>query len=326
MNRPPQVLGQDRTVATAATAAAGVGLLTWWMVKRRRVSLSGFRSAEGERRYLEAYEEVLTQWPVPYEELTISTPFGTTHVLASGDSGAPPLVLLHATGTSATGWLLNVGPLSRRHRVFAVDIMGEAGKSRQTRLLRDRQDCVHWLSSVLDGLGLERAHLAGWSFGGWATLAFVIAEPERVHRTVLLAPLGSLAPYAPAVLLFLKLGPYLPMGPPGGLALRMMSPGYQFPQRFARQFVLGGRYFRSANPRVSVFPEPYTDEELRSISGPVLLLVGDRESTFDPHAAVSQAQLCIHNVQAHVLPGVGHMVAMETAEAVNDRMLRFLND
>jgi pimeloyl-ACP methyl ester carboxylesterase len=313
-------------VVAASTAAAAAGFLTGLLVRRRQVDLSGFRTGEGKRRYLQAYEEVLRQWPVPYQELTIPTPFGTTNVIASGDPSAPPIALLHATGTSSSGWLLNVGPLSARHRVFAVDIMGEAGKSQQTRLLGNREDCVHWLSSVLDGLGLERVHLTGWSFGGWATLAFVIAEPERVDRTVLLAPFGSLAPYAPAVLLFLKLGPYLPMGPPGRLALRMMSPGYQFPELFARQFVLGGRYFRAANPRVSVFPQPFTDEELRSVRGPVLLLVGDRESTFDPHRAVSQARRCIPNVQAHVLPNVGHMVAMEAADVVNDTLLRFLND
>jgi hypothetical protein len=34
-----------------------------------------------------------------------------------------------------------------------------------------------------------------------------------------------------------------PMGPPGRLALRMMSPGYHFEEHFARQFALGGRYF-----------------------------------------------------------------------------------
>jgi hypothetical protein len=241
------MLRRARTVA-AVVATAAVGFLTWQLVKRRGVDLSGFRSAEGQRRYLQAYQEVLAQWPVPYEQLTLPTPFGTTHVIANGDPTARPLVLLHATGTSPTGWLLNVGPLSTRHRVFAVHIMGEAGMSQQTRVLRNRQDCVDWLASVLDGLGLDRVRLAGWSFGGWLTLAFVVAEPDRVDRTVLLAPFGSLAPYAPAVMLFLKLGPYLPMGPPGRLALRMMSPGYQIRERFARQFVLGGRYFRSANP------------------------------------------------------------------------------
>ncbi len=275
---------------------------------------------------MRAYQDVLGEWPVAHEEIIVETPFGSTHVLVSGDAESPPLVLLHATGTSSTGWLANVGPLSTRYRVFAVDIVGEAGRSRQNQLLRDRKDCVQWLSSVLDGLGLERPCLAGWSFGGWTALAFTIDRPERVDRAVLLAPFGSLAPYSLSVLSFLKVGPYLPMGPPGRLALRMMSPGYRFDEKFAKQFVLGGRYFRSADPRVSVFPKPFTAEELGSIQVPVLLMVGDRESTFNPRVAVSNARDFIPGVHTQLVPGAGHMIAMEASGVVNSAIFGFLED
>lgn len=317
-----------RRVSVAAfTVTAGVGavLQTARMLGRPRGELSGFRGPEAESRYLRAYEDVLARWPVACQQLTVPTPFGDTHVVASGDTKAPPLVLLHATGTSSTGWMWNIEALSERYRVFAVDIIGEAGRSRQSRLLRDRQDCVQWLSSVLDELEVQKPLLAGWSFGGWAALAFTVDEPQRVAKTALLAPFGSLAPYAPAVLLFLKIGPYLPMGPPGGLALRMMSPGYRFDHDFALQFKLGGRYFKAADPRASVFPQPFTDDELRSIHVPVLLMVGDRESTFDPYRAVAQARRCIAQVEVELLPGIGHMIAMETSEVVNATLLRFLD-
>jgi pimeloyl-ACP methyl ester carboxylesterase len=293
-------------------------------VRSSHGQLATFRNADGQRSYLRAYQEVLEQWPVPYRELMVPTPFGDTHVLVSGQPDAPPVVLLHATGTSATGWVQNVGPLSQHHQLFAVDLVGEAGKSQQTALLRDRRDCVNWVSSLLDELGLKRVSLIGWSFGGWTALAFVIDKPDRVDKCVLLAPFASLAPYALPVLLFLKVGPYLPMGPPGRLALRMMSPGYRFEDHFAEQFVLGGRYFKAADPRASVFPQPYSDDELRSIKVPVLLLVGDKESTFSPHRAVDRARQLIPHVEADVLPGIGHMVAMEAADVVNTRTLGFL--
>jgi pimeloyl-ACP methyl ester carboxylesterase len=103
-----------------------------------------------------------------------------------------------------------------------------------------------------------------------------------------------------------------------------MSPGYRFEDHFAEQFVLGGRYFKAADPRASVFPQPYSDDELRSIKVPVLLLVGDKESTFSPHRAVDRARQLIPHVEADVLPGIGHMVAMEAADVVNTRTLGFL--
>jgi pimeloyl-ACP methyl ester carboxylesterase len=286
--------------------------------------LSGFRTVEGARRYLRAYDQVLVQWPVAYQELEVPTPFGDTHVIASGPEAAPPLVLLHATGTSSTGWLLNISALSQRYRVYAVDILGEPGKTRQTRLLADRADCASWVSAVLDGLGLERVRLAGWSFGGWLTINFVLAAPHRVDQAVLLAPFASLAPYSLPVLLFLKAGPYLPLGPPGRLTLRLMAPGFQFNEPFARQFALGGRFFRYANPRRSVFPTPYPDEELRAVSVPTLLLVGDREQTFNPRRALANAARLIPEIQAELLTGAGHLLAMDNAQQVNQRMLQFL--
>jgi pimeloyl-ACP methyl ester carboxylesterase len=308
-----QLLGiRQRAEAAADQAYLAVG------------DLSGFKTLEGARRYLRAYDQVLAQWPVPFQELDVPTPFGTTHVIASGAEGAPPLVLLHATGTSATGWLLNVGALSQRYRVYAVDILGEPGKTRQTRLLRDRADCASWVSAVLDGLGLDWVRLAGWSFGGWLTLNFVLAAPERVEQAVLLAPFASLAPYSVPVLLFLKVGPYLPRGPSGRLTLRLMAPGFEFNEEFVRQFALGGRCFRYANPRRSVFPRPYADEELAAVSVPMLLLVGDREQTFDPRRALANATRLVPQIETELLAGAGHLLAMDSAQQVNQRMLRFL--
>jgi pimeloyl-ACP methyl ester carboxylesterase len=286
--------------------------------------LSGFKTLEGARKYLRAYDQVLAQWPVPFHELGVPTAFGATHVIASGPEAAPPLVLLHATGTSSTGWLLNIGELSQSYRVYAVDILGEPGKTRQSRLLRDRADGASWVSAVLDGLGLDRVRLAGWSFGGWLTLNFVLAAPHRVQQAVLLAPFASLAPHNLGVFLFLKVGPYLPLGPPGRLTLRLMAPGFQFNQQFARQFALGGRYFRYANPRRSVFPRPYPDEELAAVSVPTLLLVGDKEQTFNPRRALANATRLVPDLQAELLAGAGHLLAMDKAQQVNQRMLQFL--
>lgn len=56
---------------------------------------SAFKTLEGEARYLAAYDAALKLWPVPYDEIDISTRFGRTHVVVSGPNDAPPLVLLH---------------------------------------------------------------------------------------------------------------------------------------------------------------------------------------------------------------------------------------
>ena len=84
-----------------------------------------FGSPDLKARFDAAYQAVLNQWPVPYEELTISTRFGATHVIASGQREAPPVVLLPPGGSYAPMWVRNVGPASQSYRTYAVDIIGE---------------------------------------------------------------------------------------------------------------------------------------------------------------------------------------------------------
>src|SRR5690606_8281921 len=49
-----------------------------------------------------------------------------------------------------------------------------------------------WLDDLMAGLGLERAALAGISFGGWMALDYATRRPERVTKLALIAP-GGLA-------------------------------------------------------------------------------------------------------------------------------------
>jgi pimeloyl-ACP methyl ester carboxylesterase len=286
--------------------------------------LGRFRSAQAERSYRAAYGQVLTLWPVPFTELTVSTPFAQTHVITSGPEAGPPLVLLHATGMSSTVWFPNAGDLSRTHRIFAIDIANEPGLTRQTRLLRDPADCAAWLLAVLDQLHVARASLIGSSFGGWLSINIALREPRRVEKLVLLAPAASLLPFGLPTYLLLRVLPYVPVKPGAKRMFPMFLPGSEVDRRFSRQFDLGVRGFRYANPRKSVFPRPFTDEQLRGVSVPTLLLVGDRERTYDSRKALDRAARLVPAIETELIPGVGHVLAMQQADTIDQRMLRFL--
>lgn len=286
--------------------------------------LGRFTSSEAEREYGAAYDEALALWPIPFTNLTVSTPFADTHVIASGAEAGPPLVLLHATGMSSTVWFPNAGALGRMHRTFAVDIANEPGRTRQTRLLRDPADCATWLLAVLDELGISRAILIGSSHGGWLSINLALHAPERVEKLVLLAPAASLLPFSVGTYLLLKTLPYLPVKPGGKRVLGMYFPGFDVDARFARQFDLGVRGFRYANPRKSIFPRPFSDEQLGAISVPTLLLIGDRERIYDPHKALGRAARLVPRIETGLVPGGGHILAMQLPDIVGERVLAFL--
>ena len=93
-----------------------------------------FKTPEGEAMCMRAYEDALAHWRVPYEELDPTTRFGSTHVIVSGPKGEKSLILLHGQDSSSTSWIYNITDLSQAFRVYAVDTIGDMGKSKPTCL------------------------------------------------------------------------------------------------------------------------------------------------------------------------------------------------
>ena len=284
--------------------------------------LASFTSPEGEEEYIASYDTVLKRWPVPYEELDIPTLFGTTHIIASGSTSLPPLLLLHATGTSSTMWFPNIGPLSSAFRVFAVDIIGEPGKSRQVQLLKNHEDCATWLYDLLQNLGIPRPHIAGLSYGGWHTLNFSLSHPDKVNRIAALAPAGSILPYSWPVLALLRILPYVPVKP--NPLKRFFRKGFCPDESFARQFALGVQHFRYADPRKSIFTSIFSDSQLQGIQTPTLFLAGADEVIYDPGAAIDRVKKMMPNVTTAMISDAGHLVSMDQPAQVNEQMLKFL--
>ena len=124
-----------------------------------------FATPDGRAKYMAAYEAMFTLWNVPYDSFRVKTRYGTTHINASGSGDWQPLVLLHGAGLSSTAWFANIAAWSLDHRVYAVDVIGDAGKSIPDRLMERRLDYAEWLKDVFDGLNIQTGYLLGHSYG-----------------------------------------------------------------------------------------------------------------------------------------------------------------
>jgi pimeloyl-ACP methyl ester carboxylesterase len=86
-------------------------------------------------------------------------------------------------------WFAVAPRLAERYRVYAVDLIGDAGRSTNTgRRPKTASDLHTWLSNVLDGLGMNRTALCGHSYGSWIALTYCLAHPDRVERLALVDP------------------------------------------------------------------------------------------------------------------------------------------
>jgi pimeloyl-ACP methyl ester carboxylesterase len=280
---------------------------------------------EGEAAYKAAYDATLTLWPVPYEDVYVPTRYGVTHMVAAGPDDAPPLLLLHAVNNSATEWYANVGDLSRTRRVYAIDGIGDAGKSVPTRLPQSGREYAEWLSDVLDRLGLASVDIVGHSYGGWITLNTALYAPQRVQRIVLLAPSRGIAPFHRTTDLFLALAMKvrLPITPSAASILRtMLVKGHKVHPLFVQQMEMKIKHWSA--PLIA--PEVLADEELQQIKVPTLLLIGREESLYDPQAAVDRATRLMPDVRAELIPDASHLLPTEQPEAVDARISAFLGE
>ena len=118
---------------------------------------SVWKSAEGERTVKERYVQFLNHWPVANRQLRIPTREGETFVIECGPEGAPALVLLHGGVMNSAMWMGDVKSWAEHFRVYAVDVIGEAGLSAPSRPQLNSEAYALWLDDVMAGLGIERA-------------------------------------------------------------------------------------------------------------------------------------------------------------------------
>ena len=284
---------------------------------------SAFKTADGEARFLGAYDAAMKLWPVPYEEIDIPSRFGTTHVVASGPQTAPPLVLIHGYMATLTMWSPNIAALSREYRVYAVDVMGQPSRSNPSEPIRDVADFVSWLTATLDALHLDRVSLVGMSFGGWLALNYAVAMPQRVRTLVLLSP-GGLLPMVRQFSIRAMLMVWLPTRLTVNSFFRWLGFTDRAYANTLDLMFLGLKHFRMPVETARVLPAVVADEQLGTMKVPTLLLIGDQEVISNPARALERARRLIPDFEGELVPGCRHDMCSSRHDSVDARVLDFL--
>lgn len=138
--------------------------------------------------FQELYDRAAARWPAGYSSLHVDTTWGQTHLLTAGPDEAPPLLLLHGDGATATAWAEVAEALAGRYRILAPDQPGNPGRSCSSRPFRSTADMVGWLAEVLTATRTGAVHLVGHSAGAHLALSYALAHQQRVAGLVLLDP------------------------------------------------------------------------------------------------------------------------------------------
>ncbi|HEX7922181.1 MAG TPA: alpha/beta fold hydrolase, partial [Bradyrhizobium sp.] len=99
----------------------------------------------------------------------------------------PPLILTHGYSSTSAMWQGQIEALSKRHRLILWDMRGH-GQSDYP----DNPDAysealtVGDIAALLDDAGADKAIVGGLSLGGYMSLAFHRAHPERVRALLII--------------------------------------------------------------------------------------------------------------------------------------------
>jgi pimeloyl-ACP methyl ester carboxylesterase len=94
-----------------------------------------------------------------------------------------PVLLIHGFSANAfVNWVLPgvFGDLAKHYHVIALDNRGHGGSGKPHEIEKYGPEMVEDAIRLLDRLKIEKAHIVGYSMGGFITEKLVIMHPERV--------------------------------------------------------------------------------------------------------------------------------------------------
>jgi pimeloyl-ACP methyl ester carboxylesterase len=216
-------------------------------------------------------------------------------------NGATPLLLTHGFSASSAMWDPNIAALAAARPVITWDIRGHGGSDAGDDPARySAEASVADMAALLDACGAARVVAGGLSLGGYLSLRFHLAHPDRV----------------------------------AGLVLCDTGPGYRRDE--ARQqwndraIAWADRLERDAKPGLAraargilTQRDARVIDALPAITIPALVLVGAQDQDYLGAAEYMATKL--PRATRAVIPDAGHAANVDQPDLFNRQVLAFLD-
>jgi len=246
------------------------------------------------------------------ERIDVPVETGTVAVHASGPPDAPALVVLHGMLGSTEMETANV---ARRwaadFRVLAIDIRGHGASTAVLPL--SGEELVADVVTVLDAVDIPRAHVFGFSLGAAIALRAAAHHPTRIHRA---AVLGTNVRWVDDEARAITAAMTAALDAPGGRWAKRLGACHG-EDRWKDLTARAVAFTRSLPGR------PFSDDAMRSITAPVLVIHGDRDRYFELRHAV-HLRRTLPDARLWVIPGADHPIRKLDAPMLAREVAAFL--
>jgi len=244
-----------------------------------------------------------------------------------GPEGAEVLVLSNGVLMSTASWAFQTPVLAKHYRVLLYDCRG-MWQSEHPRGPYSMELHADDLAALLDALDIERAHIAGISYGGELSMAFALRYPERTRSLIASSSVSQIDP-----LLEGWMASWI-------AAARARDPEMLFAVTYPLNFSEGwiaanGPALEAARQRYATldmdaflelllaFSRLDLTGALHRITAPTLVVVGE-EDLLKPRPYAEIIAREIDGAELAVVPHAGHAVCWEQPGLFNTLILGFL--
>jgi len=233
--------------------------------------------------------------------------------------GEGPVILLsHGYSATSEMWRGQISVLSRRHKLILWDMRGHGRTDYpESPTQYSAEKTVEDMAALLDEVGAESAVVGGLSLGGYMSLEFHLAHPERVRA-----------------LLVIDTGPGFKSAEARGrwnthalgIAKRFETEGLSYIQSLSKEMAMSSH--RAADGLIRAGRGMLTQQDDRVINSlpgitvPALVIVGANDAAFLNAASYMAAK--IPKATMAVIPDAGHAVNIDQPELFNRVVLTFL--
>ena len=239
---------------------------------------------------------------------------GDVRIHYTVQGAGPPLLLHHGSASNYTSWIrYGYAKVLREHfRLILIDARGHGQSDKPVEpTAHALPERIRDVTSVLDVLGIERAHFLGYSMGGWIGFGMARHAPERL----LSLALGGAHPFADPA--FRELQDIDASNPEEFLRAMALVLGESVSQQTSQLLLQNqlSAVMASLRERVAL------DDVLADMPVPCWLFAGTADRRYE---LIQRAQRLIRDAELLSLPGLTHLQALADAPHVLPGLLGFL--
>ena len=249
----------------------------------------------------------------------------------TGNPNSPDaLVFLNGLSQSTVAWFFMLPYFKEKYKIILVDFIfqGQSSKDAESRSF-DRHALD--IKELLEELKIEKANIAGLSYGSLVAQHIALLYPKKIHKLILMSTFAHKTPYYEAIETAwwnaLKVGGY-------SLMLDVMLPS-----------VLGENYFKNPIIPIDLMKQARTDANndsnalfklmsatkerpdyrpmLNKITTPTLIIHGEKDLLLSVQMA-TEVHKAIPNSIFEIIPNVGHTLNLEAVSQTSQLILTFL--